>query len=261
MAYINQAWKAIWAEDDISNICNECNYIKKKNIKVDQFQNDTSVDESENDKDVLNKLSEIHKKLKIEFGKLDEEFPEQIMVTKYLKGDEKVLEIGGNIGRNSLVIASILNDSNNLVVLESDAEIATQLAHNKHLNKLNFSIESEALSKRKLSQKGWETIVSDELLPGYKKVNTVTFSELKNKYKLDFDTLVLDCEGAFYYILMDMPEILDNIKLVIMENDYNDYSHKKYIDEVLLKNKFKRVYSKSGGWGPCYDHFFEVWQK
>jgi hypothetical protein len=35
-----------------------------------------------------------------------------------------------------------------------------------------------------------------------------------------FDTLVLDCEGAFYYILQDTPEILEGIKLLIMENDY-----------------------------------------
>ena len=41
------------------------------------------------------------------------------MVVRYLKGNERVLEIGGNIGRNSLVISSILGkNSENLVVLE-----------------------------------------------------------------------------------------------------------------------------------------------
>ena len=56
---------------------------------------------------------------------------------------------------------------------------------------------------------------------------------IKTKYNIEFDTLVLDCEGAFYYILMDMPEILDNINLIIMENDYQDYNHKLFIDDVL----------------------------
>ena len=209
----------------------------------------------------MNKLSLIHEKLKLDFGTFQDEFPEQIMATTYLKGDECVLEIGGNIGRNSLVISSLLEDSSNLVTLESDNNIVEQLIHNRNLNDSKFLIENSALSKRRLIQKDWETKVSNILLPGYKYVNTITFDELKNKYQKNFDTLVLDCEGAFYYIIMDMPEILNNIKLIIMENDYPDYSHKEYIDNILLKNNFKRDYIKSGGWGPCFDNFFEVWIK
>jgi len=73
---------------------------------------------------------------------------------------------------------------------------------------------------RKLIQKEWDTIVSDELLDGYKPVKTITFEELHEKCNIKFDTLVLDCEGAFYYILMDMPELLKNVQMIIMENDY-----------------------------------------
>jgi hypothetical protein len=59
---------------------------------------------------------------------------------------------------------------------------------------------------------------------------------------------------------MDMPEILDNINLIIMENDYNDISQKKYIDEILKSNNFSVDYVESGGWGPCHNNFFEVWK-
>ena len=86
-------------------------------------------------------------------------------------------------------------------------------------------------------------------------------NELKQKYSVDFDTLVLDCEGAFYYILQDMPEIIEDIKLIIMENDYKYIKHKNYIDDILIKSGFKVVYSKSGGWGSCTNNFFEVWKK
>jgi hypothetical protein len=102
---------------------------------------------------------------------------------------------------------------------------------------------------------------SDTLLPGYKWVNTITFNDLQAKYDVVFDTLVLDCEGAFYYILMDMPEILTNIELIIMENDYTNISHKTYIDTVLKGAGFMVFYSEQGGWGPCYNNFFEVWKK
>lgn len=102
---------------------------------------------------------------------------------------------------------------------------------------------------------------SDELIDGYNWVDTITVSELKNKYNIDFDTLILDCEGAFYYILMDMPEILDGVNLIMMENDYTDISKKYEIDEHLTKNNFRRIYFEPGGWGPCYSFFFETWRR
>ena len=56
-----------------------------------------------------------------------------------------------------------------------------------------------------------------------------------------------------------MPEILDNINLIIMENDYHDISNKIYIDNVLLHKNFTLDYVEGGGWGPCYNNFYEVW--
>jgi FkbM family methyltransferase len=177
-----------------------------------------------------------------------------------------VLELGGNIGRNSIVIAKLLNDSSNLVTLECDSDIASQLTENRDLNHLSFHIENSALSTRKLIQRGWNTIPSDILLDGYNWVDTINFVDLQNKYKIEFDTLVLDCEGAFYYILMDMPEILNNVNLIIMENDYTDINHKQYVDKVLIRNNFFRSYVESGDFNlpkhlPCRNNFYEIWKK
>jgi FkbM family methyltransferase len=207
------------------------------------------------------KLSDIHSQLQIQHGSFQDEFPEQQMVVRYLTGIEKVLELGGNIGRNSLVIASILDNHSNLVVLECDTTIATQLTENRDLNHFTFFIEPSALSKRPLIQQGWETIVSDTVLDGYKPVSSITYHDLVAKYKIDFDTLVADCEGALYYILQDMPELLDHICLIIMENDYHDINHKNEVDRILKEKNFIIDYVESGGWGPCYANFFEVWKK
>ena len=219
--------------------------------------------------DCHEKLKNIHSKLKIGYGDFQEEYPEQTMVVRYLTGDEKVLEIGSNIGRNSLVINYILSqkNNNNFVTIESDSDIASVLTYNRDLNKYHFHIENAALSKRKLIQRGWDTICSNVLLDGYKNVNTITLEDLNKKYNIEFDTLVLDCEGAFYYILMDMPEILNNINLIIMENDYHDISHKKYVDDVLIKNNFYVEYSEIGCelakqiFPHLHEKFYEVWKK
>jgi len=210
---------------------------------------------------VQQKLKFHHSKLQIMHGSFHDEYPEQLLAVEFLKGEEKVLEIGGNIGRNSLIIASILSNQKNLVVLESDEEIGKKLTQNRDINNMEFHIENSALSKRKLIQHEWETKCSDVLEPGWKNVNILSLEQLQEKYKIDFDTLILDCEGAFYYILQDMPEILKNVKLIIMENDYFHYGHYKYVENKLLEHGFQITKRLSGGWGPCYNNFYEVWNR
>ena len=212
------------------------------------------------------RLKQIHSQLRLEHGNLTEEINEQLMAAEYLKGNENVLEIGGNIGRNSCVIAYILNRKNNsnLVVLESNPEYIPQLEHNKKINKLNFHIEGSALSKRKLIQlkDGWDTVVTDkeEVPEGYISVNTITWDQLNRKYPFKFDTLVLDCEGAFYYILLDMPEILDNVNLILKENDYYNLEHHEYVNSTLKQKGFKVVNTQKGpDHMPCAAFFWQVW--
>ena len=212
-------------------------------------------------KDLDTKLNDIHSKLQFNYGSLIDELPQQKMIVKTFTGNEKVLEIGSNIGRNSLVIASILQNLENFVTLESDATISEQLKNNRDLNNFNFRVENSTLSNRKLIQNDLDTIPSEVLLEGYNWVNTISLVELQNKYNIEFDTLVLDCGCVFYYILMDMPEILNNIKLIVMKNDYLDISHKNYIDDILKSKNFYRYYIEAGGSGPCYDNFLEIWKK
>tara|TARA_Y100000816_G_C26031346_1_gene539902 strand:+ start:69 stop:737 length:669 start_codon:yes stop_codon:yes gene_type:complete len=221
----------------------------------------------------MDKLQSIQKSLQLKHGTFDEELPEQLMISKYLNENATVLELGSNIGRSSLIIAKILNDETRLVTLESNANFIPKLTDNRNINNFNFNIENCALSKRRLVQKEWNTKPLDNLERGdkkYKEISTITLEELMIKYNITFDTLVLDCEGAFYYILIDMPEILENINMVIMENDYASLEHKYYIDKQLVNRGFQRVYNdkllgdkKIIKSFPKYivDNFYEVWKK
>lgn len=208
-----------------------------------------------------NKLNKLHNLLKFTGGSLNDEYPEQLLSASFIPADAKVLEIGANIGRNTCTIASLLDDSSNLVALECDLTSSSILKNNRDMNNFKFKIEESALSKRKLIQNGWNTIPSDELLPGWTSINTINWEQLNNKYKINFDTLVVDCEGALYWILKDEQELLTNFKLLLLENDYADLSHKQYVDSQFIKHGFKCIRSLSGGWGPCYENFYEVWSK
>lgn len=235
---------------DISDI----DYLSYLSTKIDKDSLHSIIDPKA-------KLGFIHSNLLFDHGDITHEYPEQVMSCRFMKSDAHVLEIGANIGRNTLVIATILNNYKNLVTLECDPHTVKLLTHNRDINKYNFNIEDSALSKRKLIQKGWETIPSDVVLPGYVPINTITFTELEAKYNITFDTLVADCEGALYYILMDEPDMLNNIKLFLTENDYTNITHKQKVDEILISKGFKRIYHEGGGWGPCHDRFYEAWAK
>jgi FkbM family methyltransferase len=212
------------------------------------------------------RIRNIHRHLRIDFGSFEEELPEQIMSAKFLKGTEKVLEIGGNIGRNSLVISYILSQKNNndFVCIETDLENADKLKHNRNMNNLKFHIETSALSSRKLIQKGWNTrpLSDHESIPyDHHIIDTITWKELNRKYNIMFDTLVLDCEGAFYYILLDTPEILDNINLIIVENDYCDTKKQEYVENKFIENGFTIAYAAPHPWAKEDKNFYQVWKK
>lgn len=209
------------------------------------------------------KLLNIHNQLIINHGNKYDEYPEQLMSVMYINPDDVVLEIGGNIGRNSCVISKILKDSNNLLVIESDPISVTKLEENKLINSLNFKIEGSAISKIPLIQNGWITtpFINDNIPENCKIINTITWNNLKQKYNMKFNVLVLDCEGAIYYILKNEPEILNDIETIIIENDFIDITHKVFVDNVFKSYNFKTVYRKSGGFQPCYNCFYEVWKK
>jgi FkbM family methyltransferase len=232
--------------------------LKIKNIK--EWWNETGRHMT----DIRDKLNKLHNYINLLHGNMNEELVEQTMAISYIKPDAKVLELGGNIGRNTIVITTILDDSSNLVCLESDPAIANLLSQNIAHNNINCHIVAAALSKRRLVQRGWDTIPiggADNIPFGWKEIPTITYDDLIAKYQVEFDTLVADCEGALYYILMDEPTILNGINLVVMENDYRVLEHKQFINHLLEVQGFKRVFYQAGGWGPCQECFWEVWQR
>lgn len=209
-----------------------------------------------------------HQQLAFVGGRLTDELPEQSMAVRFLDPGAKALEIGSNIGRNTLMIASRLADPTKFVTMECDPNSVALLRYNRQANGFEFHIEPSALSYRRLIQRGWETVPAEELQPGFQWVSTITFEELLSKYQIAFDTLVADCEGALFYILQDNPAMLDGISTVILEADYPNVDHKRSVEAVFGHRGFHRVHSEPlvTDWEhPFPDEvaasFFEVWRK
>jgi len=113
------------------------------------------------------KLDAIHKSLSLRHGSFSEEYPEQLMAATFISSDAKVLELGGNVGRNSCVIAYLLDDQTNLVVMEPSPISASQLQENRDLNQLSFQIEVAAVSHVPLVLSGWNSMPSMVDIPGW----------------------------------------------------------------------------------------------
>jgi len=231
----------------------------KDELNIEDFKKDNL-----NIPELRNKLTTLQNKLKLKYGNWNDEYEEQILSLNYIKSDSCVLELGGNIGRNSMIISLLLDDPTRLVVIEPSTKIYEQLMENKNNNNLNFNTECLAISEKRLWSSKWNTF--SEYKPGSEEVDTISFDKLKERYQYKFDTLVCDCEGALYYILQDNENILKDIHTIIIENDFTDLNHKIYVDDVFKKFNLKCVYQKEGdnyvkAYLPCKQNFYEVWQK
>lgn len=196
-------------------------------------------------------LFDIHKKIYFhDKRKLNQEIPEQLMALKHIKEDNIVLELGGSIGRNSCVINYLLKNKNNHVVIEPNLNEVKTLEKNRSLNNFLFKIETSVLSHIPLYSRRWETFKN--YVPDSTKVNNISFEELKLKYNLCFDTLVIDSEGNFTDNLRYIPDLLKDIRLLIIEHDFNSEEDLNYFNDCLNNNNFKIIdcYKKTDKFGP-----------
>ena len=206
-------------------------------------------------------LEGLHARSTLMFGDYKDELPEQLLSLRFIHANDVVLEIGGNIGRNSCTIAQILEDDSNLVVMESSPTYAYQCAVNRNLNGFKFHIESSALSRRPLTQSYWTTSSTDRTGTP---VNTITLDDLRARYPLNFTVLVADCEGALVQILEDFPDLLTGINKVLLENDFKTLREKEFVDNAFREAGLVRAVAAPGPENPpypfpCLDRFYEAW--
>lgn len=218
-------------------------------------------EEYENDPIII-KLRGIQQSLKLDNGFFGQHMVNQEMSVRFIEPTDVVLELGGNIGRNSLIISTLLSDSKNLVVLESDTKIAKTLEKNRDLNQFEFVIVAKALSKQPLIQRGWWTKpLPDGETPKYwTPVDIIDFATLQSTTGLTFNTLVVDSEGSLYYSLKEDPSILDGMQKVILENDYwAARSQQEEVREILISKGFQVVFDRESGLSR--PSFWQVWSK
>ena len=147
------------------------------------------------------------------------EIQEKLLINKYLKENDMILELGGNVGVISNLINRILKIKTNHIVFEPNPALIKYLRENKDLNDSKYVVVNGVISK----QKNIEFYISENILSSSskivtnKKINPKSYliNEIEKKYDIKFNTLVMDIEGAEIDLIIDFD--LSNFKKLIIE--------------------------------------------
>ncbi len=170
---------------------------------------------------------------------------EQDLAMEYILENDIVLELGARYGTVSCTINSKLNNKNNQVVVEPDDRVWDALEKNKENNNCKFNIIKGFISNKKL-----DLTNLDVCLDGYgatfienddTKIPSYSLDEIKNKYNLNFNVLVADCEGFLEVFFDENPDFYDNLRLIIFEADYPEKCNYDKIKNKLIEKKFNKI--------------------
>jgi hypothetical protein len=167
------------------------------------------------------------------------EISERMSIHDHLKEDDVVLEIGGNIGGVSSLIAIMLKNPRNLVVVDP-------LKANCHyLSKLGKSLNAEfnvfhgvviGNEKNKLNCIGPDKVGSYVNCFPSNNPETINYriKDLEHLFNINFSAIVIDCEGCYTSFFKD---ILDSstIKKIFIEWDG------AFIEKDILNSGFKHI--------------------
>ena len=170
---------------------------------------------------------------------------EQDLANEYIIATDVVLELGARYGSVSCIINSKLNNKNNQVVVEPDDRVWNALEENRKRNNCEFNIVKGFISNKKL-----DLTNLDDWYGGYgstfvenndTKISSYSLNEVKQKYNLNFNVLVADCEGFLETFFDENPDFYDELRLIIFEADYCEKCNYNKIKNKLAEKKFIKL--------------------
>lgn len=215
---------------------------------------------------------------------------EQYLISKWLKPNDIVLELGGRFGVVSCTINLLLDNEykSQHVVVEPDILVTNTLKHNKKISDSKFIIETSVInnnevffySSNKSSGLGNFVGIYIEENDAEKnnttqkfqkqKICNITHKDFFNKYKQKFNVMIVDCEGCLCDFFKQNKKILETIEMIIFEKDNEEICNYDYIYKKLKNNNFKlvdklgkKIYNNfyKGDNSYTIDGFQQVWIK
>jgi len=172
---------------------------------------------------------------------------EQELARTYVLENDIVLELGARYDSVSCVINNNLRTKTNQVVVEPDERVWEALEINKNKNNCHFHIIKGFISNKNLnltdknSYGGYGTTTIEDnntSIPSYSLI------EIKEKYNLNFNVLIADCEGFLEEFYDENTDFFHSLRLIIFECDRPD---KCNYDKITTNLKDKGFTNKLNG--------------
>jgi len=188
----------------------------------------------------FNNKGEFYTETSTKINTQDEEFIEQQQAEKYITPDLTVLELGARYGTVSYVINNKLADKSKQVSVEPDTVVWNALEENMKRNNINVNILKGVISNKPVTLVGNGYGLSTQHVE-ISDIPTYTLDDIEEKYNLEFDTLVADCEGCLESFFNENPKMYKQLQLIIMEEDNLDKCNYDAIKTQLYNNNFKLI--------------------
>jgi FkbM family methyltransferase len=174
------------------------------------------------------------------FGMSEED--EKQSIDKYLNPNAVVLELGGCLGIISCYINEKLINKKNHVVLEANPSLIGYLIKNRDLNNYSFLIKNKVISNSDfidfhIAKSIHSSSIKNKTLIKHT-IEGITIKNLEKECSLNFDTLIMDIEGAELELILNTKFDELSIHTIIFElHDFNKMLNKKDVEKIEIKLK------------------------
>jgi FkbM family methyltransferase len=169
---------------------------------------------------------------------------EQDQAQEYIQADDCVLELGARYGTVSAIINKKLANPLHHIAVEPDTTVWAALEKNKQNSQSQFQIIKGLISNKKFSLTN-DSYASRQIVDESSTIPHVSFQQVKAMVGVPFTVLVIDCEGCIEHFLTENEEVLDTVRLILMEEDVPDTCNYTAVKKLLSNYSFKEV--KPGG--------------
>lgn len=167
------------------------------------------------------------------------EVQEQHDANYYIRPDDKVLEIGARYGGVSITINKILKNKRNHVAVEPDSTVWEALEKNRDRHWCEFQICKGAISERplKINDGGYEGFGNYTSQENDGNIELFKISD----FNIDFNVLVVDCEGAFENFYNENKDFFKGLRLILYEKDRPEVCDYDKLEKEFIDMGFKKV--------------------
>ena len=184
---------------------------------------------------------------------------EQYLITKWIKPNDVVLEIGARYGIASYTIQTLLNNKKNHVIVEPDSKIRNALKQNKKTFKMRFKSCFKVIANKpqyfyEVENNGVANYTLNEKKENAIQIPRISSDAFFRKYNLPFNVIVVDCEACFCSFFAENEKFVMLLDMIIVEVDAKERCNYDTNIFSKLKQKFIKVDDIMNG-------FQQVWVK